>query len=180
MWMLLLTFSLPESAPEWMSGLLAGGTLVAIVLGWFYRQEIKKVKELRERLGESEPNSFYRNLTNEQLKNKTLTHVEKIRNFIYHKEVKQIQANTMMLAKENDEEGQPITEEQKEYRDNGFHIETLRLRDELWIRLPINCRAGKLCSREGSCNLFYKRPLKLNHMQIISNDLERLAHNLKT
>ena len=60
--LLMYSFGIPPEY-QWLSGCISGGLLVAAILGWFYRQEINKVKELRERLGESAPDAVYRNLS---------------------------------------------------------------------------------------------------------------------
>ncbi|MGL5719621.1 MAG: hypothetical protein ACRCYP_02320, partial [Alphaproteobacteria bacterium] len=172
LWMIFIAFSLPDSTPEWLTGMLAGGAIVGTIIGWFYKKEIKKVEELRERLKESEPNSIYRNLENKQLKNKTLTHVKAIRSFIKQKELDQTHLNVMVMAHENDEKGHPMSLHQKNYRDKGFHLESMSLRNELWARLPLYCRSGELCQREGSCNMIYEQPLNLTFMAVIANDLE--------
>lgn len=178
-WMGIVLGLLPSFLPAPLVAFFAGFGLAAAGVGWFYKQEIRTVKDLRERLGESEPNSVYRNLSKKQLKNKTLTHVKVLRSFIKQKELDQTHLNLMIMARENDDKGHPMSLHQKNYRDKGFHLESMSLRNELWARLPLYCRSGELCQREGSCNMIYEGPLTLTYMAVIANDLERLAHSLK-
>lgn len=172
----LLPSFLPEPLVSFFAGLVAAsGALVLL----YEKIRLPPLLELKKQL-EKGPDAVYKILTNKQLKNKTLAHVKAIRSFIKQKDYDQLQLNIMNLVKDNDEKGRPMSLYQKDYRDKGFHLESMNLRNELWARLPLYCRSGELCQREGSCNMIYEQPLTLTLMAIIANDLERLAHSLKT
>lgn len=170
---------LPSSLPDPLVIFLAGvGLGSASVITLYEKFRLPPFKELRVRLNESEPQSSYRNLTNKQLKNKINTHTRKIRDFIELNKWREIN-NIMRFIRETDENGEAMTEIQKEYRNDGLHLESLRLRDELWARLPVNCQAGKLCENEKLCNLMYKRPFTFSYLEVIATDLQRLSNHLK-
>ena len=180
LWILLENLSIPTYSHDWTMGFAFGGSVIGSIWGFFYHRESRTVQELRQRLGESEPCSVYRNLSAKQLQKKTLNHIRAIHKFVREKDFDQLYLDVMIMTREVDEEARPISLFQKDFRDQGLHIESLKLRDELWARLPINCQSGRFCNMERSCTLIYSQPLTLNYMVIIANDLERLAYNLKT
>jgi hypothetical protein len=179
LWMGIVLGLLPSFLPAPLVAFFAGFGVAAAGVSWFYEKiRLPPLLELRKQF-EKGPDAIYKCLTNKKLKNKTLIHVKRIRSFIKQKDYDQLQLNIMNLVKENDEKGRPMSLYQKDYRDKGFHLESMNLRNEIWTRLPLYCRSGELCQREGSCNMIYEQPLNLTFMAVIANDLERLAHSLK-
>jgi len=176
------------------------GAFVAgrIDTSWRYEGQIKSLQErleakddqladYRERLHlVPTDQTAYSRLTNDELKQRALSLVSKIRNFverIEEEDRKALDAQVTAIRTAKSEEGknqiwQQYTQESvrsslehKSDYDKRFKIETILLRDEILSRLPEE-------TRKGHAQDMYEYPINPLGMKEVADDLERLARSL--
>lgn len=175
------------------------------IINWRYESIVEQLREqintLRGRLQSKDDqlgdyrerlkiiptdHTAYSNLTNNELRDKTLSLVEDIRNFLRNRRKKQNKihfqktrkSHEQMTEEEKEKEWQKETQEllQDSFETNStyeekFKVDTILLRDELLSRLPKDLKNEQNFST-------YEHPTNPIGMGIVADDLERLAKSL--